>query len=227
MNDIPAETTSQRELAAAPKLLWRAAECAVLFVLVPALYVLDALPFPMIPLLVLVALVCLLMLLRDPTFDRKQLGWGQVRRAHLSPVFAWFIVGAIGIVVFTWLWTPERLFELPRRNVLLWAMIMVFYPLLSVYPQEILYRTFFFHRYSDLFPRPRVRIAASAAAFGYMHIVFENWIAVVLTLLGGLLFAKTYESTRSTLAVSFEHALYGCLIFTIGLGWYFYGGAVR
>ena len=30
---------------------------------------------------------------------------------------------------------------------------MIFYPLVSVYPQEIIFRSFFFHRYRDLFPR--------------------------------------------------------------------------
>ena len=45
---------------------------------------------------------------------------------------------------------------------------------------------------------------------------------------GGLFFADTYAKTRSLAAVYFEHALYGCYLFTIGLGFYFYhGNAVR
>lgn len=37
----------------------------------------------------------------------------------------------------------------------------------------------------------------------------------------GVLFAWTYERTRSTLAVSVEHALFGCWMFTVGLGSFF------
>jgi hypothetical protein len=49
---------------------------------------------------------------------------------------------------------------------------------------------------------------------------------VILTLLGGLMFAKTYEETGSLVLSGIEHALYGGFLFTIGLGKYFYYGAV-
>ncbi len=44
---------------------------------------------------------------------------------------------------------------------------------------------------------------------------------------GGWLFADTYRQSRSLWLVCLEHALYGDLIFTIGLGTFFYHGAVR
>ncbi|WP_234730087.1 hypothetical protein [Acidocella facilis] len=46
-----------------------------------------------------------------------------------------------------------------------------------------------------------------------------------LTLAGGWLFARSYAATRSLTFSGVEHALYGCLVFTIGLGQYFYTGA--
>jgi membrane protease YdiL (CAAX protease family) len=48
-----------------------------------------------------------------------------------------------------------------------------------------------------------------------------------MTLVGGLLFAHTYWKTRSLLVSAIEHALYGCLLYTIGLGRFFYHGAVH
>ena len=39
------------------------------------------------------------------------------------------------------------------------------------------------------------------------------------------MFATTYQRYRSLALVCLEHAIYGCLIFTLGLGWYFYGAA--
>jgi membrane protease YdiL (CAAX protease family) len=67
----------------------------------------------------------------------------------------------------------------------------------------------------------------SAFAFSYMHIVFRNPAAMGLTLIGGVLFAITYEDTESLIISIFEHALYGNFLFTIGLGRYLYLGAGR
>lgn len=60
------------------------------------------------------------------------------------------------------------------------------------------------------------------APFTDMHIIFENPLAVILTLLGGVVFARTYEETGSLITSGIEHALYEGFIFTIGLGKYFY-----
>ena len=52
---------------------------------------------------------------------------------------------------------PEQFLELPRRDPWLWMLIMVLYPVLSVYPQGILYRGLFYARYACLFafvPKP-------------------------------------------------------------------------
>jgi membrane protease YdiL (CAAX protease family) len=59
------------------------------------------------------------------------------------------------------------------------------------------------------------------------HIVFRNWPAILLTCAGGWLFGTTYRRTSSLLLVSVEHALYGCAIFTIGYGNYFFDGSRR
>jgi hypothetical protein len=67
-------------------------------------------------------------------------------------------------------------------------------------------------------------MVASAAAFGFLHIIFRNSLAVWLTFFGGILFAWRYEVTGSLFVSSFEHALYGCWLFTVGLGQYFYHG---
>lgn len=105
---------------------------------------------------------------------------------------------------------------------------MILYPVLDVYPQSILYRAFFLQRYVDLAPNGIAgrwaMILASATASSFLHIIFRNWIAVVLTFFGGILFAWRYVETGSLLTSSVEHALYGCWLFTVGLGEYFYHG---
>jgi len=51
-------------------------------------------------------------------------------------------------------------------------------------------------------------------------------LAPALTLAGGLLFAFRYAQTGSLATSCFEHALYGCWLFTVGLGQNFYHGTV-
>jgi membrane protease YdiL (CAAX protease family) len=41
---------------------------------------------------------------------------------------------------------------------------------------------------------------------------------LAFTFIGGILFAYTYQKTKSTLLVSIEHAIYGCWLFTVGMG---------
>ena len=122
------------------------------------------------------------------------------------------------------IFAPEFLFSLVRRQPLFWALIMLLYPLLSVCPQEFLYRTFFFQRYQPLFGSGRGMLAASSLAFSFVHIIFGNWLAVGLCCLGGLLFSLTYQRSGSLLLASIDHALFGNFIFTIGLGQFFHHG---
>jgi membrane protease YdiL (CAAX protease family) len=101
-------------------------------------------------------------------------------------------------------------------------MVLLVYPVLSAYSQELMFRTLFYHRYAALFRHPLARALASGLAFGWAHIVVHDATAMVLATLGGILFASTYERHRSTLLVALEHALYGDFVFTIGLGGLFY-----
>lgn len=116
---------------------------------------------------------------------------------------------------------PERWLAMPRQQPYLWLLLLVLYPLLSVYPQELIYRAFFFRRYRRLFPGKQLRVLVSAAVFALLHIVYQNWLAVLLTFVGGWFFAQTYARTRSLRLVWLEHTLYGLLLFTLGLGDFF------
>ena len=105
-------------------------------------------------------------------------------------------------------------------------MVMVFYPVFSVYPQELIFRAFLFHRYRPLFGSTRNLVIVSAVAFGLAHLFFANLLAPLLSAVGGWIFARTYARSDSTLQATIEHALFGCFLFTVGLGWYFYGGSI-
>lgn len=122
---------------------------------------------------------------------------------------------------------PAELFNFPKRAPFVWLLVILLYPFLSAYPQEVIYRAFMFRRYAPLIATNGRMLLATALAFGWLHVLLESWVAVTLTVVGGWLFGDTYRRTRSLAAVSVEHALYGALVFTIGLGREFYLGAVR
>jgi len=161
----------------------------------------------------------------DPSFDRHLLWNAQALPHWLPSIVLGFVVVAAAVGAGVYFLRPELLFNFVRRAPVFWGIVMVLYPIASVYPQGIIYRAFFFQRYQALFSSPLGMIVASAAAFSFVHIIFRNPVAVSFTFVGGLLFAWRYSQSQSLLTSSLEHALYGCFMFTIGLGQYFYKGA--
>jgi uncharacterized protein len=207
------------------RLLLLALEFAVVFIGVPLLIYYRVVPNWPIPYLLGAGVAVFLLLHSDPGFDAKRLfTWGHVQPFPLPLLLRDFLfVALLGIAV--WLVAPDLLFSFVKRQPKFWALIMVLYPLLSVYPQELLYRAFFFRRYAPLFGSGWTMLAASALAFGFVHIIFGNWLAVGLCVIGGLLFSFTYQSSGSLLLTCVDHAIFGNFIFTIGLGHFFYHGS--
>ncbi len=202
---------------------WLGVELAVVFLLLPLALKQRWIWAPPIPLLIAFAAVAFLLVRQDARFPMMALsGWPGKGVAPVLVRTA-ILCGVIGLGV--WWFAPDRLFDFVRANPLLWAAVMVLYPLLSVYPQEFLYRAFFFHRYRPLFENDMSLVLASALAFGFVHIIFGNWLSVGLTAIGGVLFGITYLQTGSLLAAAVEHAIFGNFLFTIGLGEYFYHGS--
>jgi membrane protease YdiL (CAAX protease family) len=201
-------------------------EFVVLFVGLPLAFRFSPVQMPALPVLWVVAGYASWRLLRDPHFDRSRLWNAGPLVGHLGGIAAIFAVGALVVWLGVRRFAPELEWNLVRQHPGFWAVVMVAYPVLSVYPQGLLYRAFFFERYALLFPGKWAMILASAAAFAFLHIVFRNSLAMALTVAGGLLFAARYSETGSLATSSVEHALYGCWLFTVGLGQYFNQGTI-
>ena len=164
---------------------------------------------------------CLLILLTDRRFKRFRF-WNMAMVRHYLPnVLKLFSIAALGILLISWWLTPQWLFKLPMENTLMWLALLLLYPLLSAWPQELIFRTFLFHRYKKLFRNKNTRAWLSAASFSLAHLIFANWIAVLGSFIAGLVFAYTYINSRSTILVAVEHSLWGCWLFTAGLGIHF------
>jgi membrane protease YdiL (CAAX protease family) len=201
-------------------------EFLVLFVGLPLAYRYAPVKIPALPLLWVVAGYAGWRLLADPLFDRARLWNFAQLPGRLGAILGIFALVAFALWLGVRRFAPDLEWSFVRQHPGFWAVVMVAYPVVSVYPQGLLYRAFFFDRYAALFPGKWATILASAAAFAFLHIVFRNWLAVALTFAGGLLFAARYADTGSLAASSFEHALYGCWLFTVGLGQFFYHGTI-
>jgi len=201
-----------------------ALECSSVFIGFPLLIKYRILPNLPIPYLVAAGVAAVFLLRRDPTFDPARLLAPRNDRPFLPHLLLRDLICLVLLSAAVRLFAPGLLFSLIRQRPGLWVAIMLLYPLLSVYPQEVLYRAFFFHRYQDLFGSGWAMLLASALAFGFIHIIFGNWLAVGLGIIGGLLFSSTYQQTGSLLLTCLDHAIFGNFIFTIGLGQFFYHG---
>ncbi|WP_431135565.1 CPBP family intramembrane glutamic endopeptidase [Psychroserpens mesophilus] len=141
---------------------------------------------------------------------------------NLNTFFKRIVVQLLLISVFTivymWFVNQPNLFIMVLNKPLLWLLFLFIYSLFSVYPQELVYRTFFFQRYQGLFKSDLLFIITNAVLFSLAHLFFRNSLVMLLTFIGGLLFAITFKKTKSTLLVSVEHAIYGCWLFTVGMG---------
>ena len=132
-----------------------------------------------------------------------------------------FVIFFIGGFIYTLIFEKESIFQLPRENPLLWITILFFYPLISVIPQEFIYRVFFFHRYQSLFNNKIYLIVINLIMFSFAHIVFQNFHAIFITALVSPIFAIAYLQ-KSFLTCVIIHSFGGQIIFTLGLGKYFF-----
>ena len=215
------ETLSVRTLGSSPR-LW--AEFLLIFTALPLVMAFAMTPDIMWTALAGVTIASLVLLLFRPGFRWRQLLRGRLIADWRITILFVLITGIIAVGLVQWL-VPGRFLSLPRYSTDLWLRIMVLYPFFSALPQELVYRVLFFERYGHLFPSMRIAIAVNAVCFGLAHLFFMNWPALIMTTIGGVVFAWAYAEKRSFGFACLLHALGGQIIFTSGLGIYFYHGA--
>lgn len=187
----------------------------------------------------IVGLACGVGLFFDKKFDNKKLWNAQA----VMPAMGW-VVGrwVLCCVVLTAVFgllsghvlpglslaVPTGIFPIFTREdptSFLPLLILVFYPWVSVYPQNVIYRAFFCQRYRPILGGGWGLILINAAVFSLGHVMFNNWIVLLLTFVGGIIFTRTYLKSRSLLLATIEHALYGLFCFYLGIGVFLLYGA--
>lgn len=143
------------------------------------------------------------------------------------PLIAAFTLGSIAVVTAVVLIaTPQSLLSFPLYRTELWLFVMIAYPIILVTPQELIFRPLFFERYGHLFPSKWTAIFVNSVLFALAHLFYWNWPAVALTFIANFFFAYAYVEKRSFALAWVLHAIGGQLVFTLGLGRYFFHGAI-
>lgn len=192
-------------------------ELLICFILIPISFTIDYSIWIKLLIALFGFIYTLLIILKVERLKFKispQINWN----LFIREIFLKLTVIIIVTTAFVYLTDKSSLFKVVLEKPKIWIFILFFYSMFSVYPQELIYRTFFFKRYSKLFTNERLFIFLNAILFSLGHIFFRNTLVLVLTFLGGLLFAITFNKTKSIILVSIEHAIYGCWLFTVGMG---------
>lgn len=197
--------------------LYKGIEFFIIFILIPVSFALKYSPWVKLSIgaIGFIYIVYVLLKVENEKFKiAKHLNW----KLFFKLTCIKLVVIAFITTVFVWLTNKEALFNVVISKPKLWVFILFIYSVFSVYPQELIYRTFYFKRYRILFNNKNAFIFLNAIVFSLGHIFFKNTLVILLTFLGGLLFAITFQKAKSTLLVSIEHAIYGCWLFTVGMG---------
>ncbi len=197
-------------------------EFILLFLGVPLIIFLEArLVHPSKALLPFVALVILIL------HYSNNFKWKELFRFRISgPLFLKHlgIVSLVGILMASWVYFFDRnnLFNLPRENWQLWLAVILVYPVFSAFTQEVIYRTFIFKRYGRIFRENVPKIIASALVFSFVHLFYYHPASMILTFILGIYLGWIYLKTQSVLFAAILHGLMGIVVFSVGLGHYFW-----
>lgn len=197
--------------------LYKGFELFIIFILVPVSFVLNYSPWIKLGVGFIGFMYVIYVLLKIEKLKfklSKQLDWKTFWKSTILKL----LLIAIITTVFVWVTDKTQLFNVLLNKPIKWLIILFVYSFFSVYPQELIYRTFFFKRYRPLFKNTSLFIFINAILFSLAHLLFNSGLVLFLTFFGGVLFALTFKKTESTLLVSIEHAIYGCWLFTVGMG---------
>ena len=95
------------------------------------------------------------------------------------------------------------------------SVLLLFYLLFSVIPQEIIFRFLFFYRYKDYFNKFEI-LLFNSLVFSFCHLIYFDINILLFSFFGNLLFTFNYMKNRSLLVVIIEHFLLGQTLIILG-----------
>ena len=95
------------------------------------------------------------------------------------------------------------------------SVLLLFYLLFSVIPQEIIFRFLFFYKYKDYFNKFEM-LLLNSFVFSFCHLIYFDIHIVILSFFGNLLFTLNYIQNKSLLVVIVEHFFLGQTLIILG-----------
>ena len=198
------------------------AEWVVLFLALPLTIAVILPPGSMFPALFAGTALGLWLLHRTPGFHWRDLGQGRIDPGAVAVFAAVTMVVALAVSMAT---SGDPL-RFVRERPGFFVLVMVFYPILSALPQELVFRVLWFRRYGAILPDGGPGLVLNAAVFSLAHLMYWSWIDAAMTFAGGLAFAWAYRRRGSFAMAVVLHAIAGQIVFALGLGMFFYAGNV-
>lgn len=193
-------------------------EFIIIYFILPILLVIANIEYLFFLILILVSIYAFFTLKKDKEFNLKSL----LHKISWKEVLIFNIIFAVNIYLYTFIFYPELLFSLPKKNLTLLTMIIIFYPVVSVAPQELIYRVFFCQRYKKILGHNYGNIILiNTIVFAFGHIIFLNLTALIFTAIASPIFLIVYLK-YSFATCLLLHALSGLLVFIFGLGNFFF-----
>src|SRR5688572_6262669 len=174
------ETMDQTEVSRKNSTGYFLIELILLFVIFPLLYFFDLIPFHKAIPLVLLFLYCMVVLAIHRRVDPDRFK----TKANWKFILLRFIGISILILLWIKLFSPNPLFADFSANKKLLLMTLI-YPFSSAFPQELIFREFFFYRYKGLFKSEITMLVLNVFLFSFAHIYFANWTILIFTFIGG------------------------------------------
>ena len=95
------------------------------------------------------------------------------------------------------------------------SVLLLFYLLFSVIPQEIIFRFLFFYKYKDYFNKFEI-LLLNSLVFSFCHLIYFDIYILLFSFFGNLLFTFNYIKNKSLLVVIVEHFLLGQTLIILG-----------
>ena len=105
--------------------------------------------------------------------------------------------------------------DLDLKNYYFASILLLFYLLFSVVPQEIIFRFLFFYRYEDYFNKFEI-LLLNSLVFSFCHLIYFDIYIFLFSFFGNLLFTFNYMKNKSLIVVIIEHFLLGQTLIILG-----------
>ena len=131
--------------------------------------------------------------------------------------FFYFIIFDIFLIITMIVLFGDEFFlkDLDLKKYYFMSILLLFYLLFSVIPQEIIFRFLFFYKYKDYFNKFEI-LLLNSLVFSFCHLIYFDIYILLFSFFGNLLFTFNYMQNKSLLVVIVEHFLLGQTLIILG-----------